>query len=404
MLKKLSRVVAMIVTYPILFFSFLIPRSPQCWVFGSNNGFGCNAKYLFIEVTEKHPEIKAIWITRSKTTLKKTRAMGIQNSYYYLSIPGIFYLLTASKYITTHDLHRSLSLWTIGRAKWINLWHGVGIKSLRFKAKTSPLNKIANNPLLKFLTYPLLLHLFYRPDLFLVTSPLMAQHFKECFNLDDKNLYYSNYPRCAPLNWEKEQLKKFIMKYEPNATQELISKISSYNKIYLYMPTWRKSGSKFGIDLDFDFNILNNFLQQKNALFLIKLHPYIATSCDLNKFETGNIRFLEQDLDLYAFLPFSDTLITDYSSVYYDYLLMPNKEVLLYPFDYEDFITNSRDLAFDYDTYTPGKRAYSFLELMTMLENDALTSTNSDELKRIKQLFWEPLPENKNLIQTIMDL
>ena len=47
--------------------------------------------------------------------------------------------------------------------------------------------------------------------------------------------------------------------------------------------------------------------------------------------------------------------------IYYDYILMPEKDVLLFPFDYQDYIRNSRDLAYDYLTYTPGVKSLEFL-------------------------------------------
>jgi integrase len=49
---------------------------------------------------------------------------------------------------------------------------------------------------------------------------------------------------------------------------------------------------------------------------------------------------------------------------------MPGKEVLLFPFDYAEYITAGRDLAFDFDKYTPGKRVYTFVELLTVIRDE----------------------------------
>src|SRR5690606_7753843 len=123
----------LLVGYPIFLLSFLTPRQKKKWVFGSDNGFGCNAKYLFIHTLEHEASnLTPIWVSRSRETAVAMRKLGYMQSYYYLSIQGLYHLFTAGRYITTHDLHRSLSLWTKGRAKWVNLWHGVGIKALRF--------------------------------------------------------------------------------------------------------------------------------------------------------------------------------------------------------------------------------------------------------------------------------
>lgn len=75
-------------------------------------------------------------------------------------------------------------------------------------------------------------------------------------------------------------------------------------------------------------------------------------------------------MDVYPLLPKTDVLITDYSSIYYDYILMPEKDVLLFPFDYQDYIRNSRDLAYDYLTYTPGVKVWNFDDLLRTIKED----------------------------------
>jgi CDP-glycerol glycerophosphotransferase (TagB/SpsB family) len=91
-------------------------------------------------------------------------------------------------------------------------------------------------------------------------------------------------------------------------------------------------------------------------------------------------------MDIYSILPFTTTLITDYSSIYYDYLLMEDKQILLFPFDYEEYIANSKSLAFDFDEYTPGIRAYNFEELIYIMENNLNLDIPSKD--NILKLFW----------------
>lgn len=58
----------------------------------------------------------------------------------------------------------------------------------------------------------------------------------------------------------------------------------------------------------------------------------------------SNLRIIDSSCDIYPILPFTDVLITDYSSIYYDYMLIPNKQILLFPFDEEEYCTFNRDL------------------------------------------------------------
>ena len=89
------------------------------------------------------------------------------------------------------------------------------------------------------------------------------------------------------------------------------------------------------------------------------MHPATRMNFDVIG-KCTNVILLDKSMDVYPLLPKTDVLITDYSSIYYDYILMPEKDVLLFPFDYQDYIRNSRDLAYDYLTYTPGVKSLEF--------------------------------------------
>ena len=151
------------------------------------------------------------------------------------------------------------------------------------------------------------------------------------------------------------------------------------------MPTWRADmKDSFLEEAKIDFDMLNEAMLQTNSLFLFKLHPAVRHHKDYTNYES--ILFLDSNMDVYSILPFTTTLITDYSSIYYDYLLMNNKDIILFPFDYEEYITNSKSLAFDFDKYTPGVRAYDFKDLIHIIGNNVKLEVLSRD--NILRLFW----------------
>jgi len=83
-------------------------------------------------------------------------------------------------------------------------------------------------------------------------------------------------------------------------------------------------------------------------------------------------------------------LITDYSSIYFDYLFL-NKPVVFFPYDFVKYITSDKALLFDYDSYTPGPKC----RFQTQLEKeiiDILISGNDHfvgQRKKIKNLAFE---------------
>ena len=67
----------------------------------------------------------------------------------------------------------------------------------------------------------------------------------------------------------------------------------------------------------------------------------------------ANIINYNATADIYPALNLFDALITDYSSIYFDYLLL-DRPVIFYPYDYDNYIRNDRSLLFDYKQMAPG--------------------------------------------------
>ena len=96
------------------------------------------------------------------------------------------------------------------------------------------------------------------------------------------------------------------------------------------------------------------------------------------KQEYSNIRVLDNESDMYPLFAKVDLLVTDYSSIFFDFLLT-NKPVLFFPYDKVTYLTKDRSMYDDYDLVTPGYKAYNFEELYTKLE---LFFRNASLLKR----------------------
>lgn len=381
--------------YPI---AYLFPRNKKKWVFGTNVGFTDNAKYLYLYTLERN-EVRAMWITNKKDVINMMRSLNLE-VYHKWSPKGLWHCLTAGIYIfTSHS--NDINFFTVGRAKKIELWHGVGIKG----SSSGKDGKKRDEAIKSFIYKIIAPHNYENFDLFLSTGPLMNEHFTKMFNLANGVLFDSSYPRCNFLQQPMSKILEHIRLYETPEVQQLIDKFKQYDNIYLYMPTWRANlKDSFLEEAGFDIVKLNDVMKQTNSLFLLKLHPAVRHQKDYTDLES--ILFLDSSMDVYSILPFTTTLITDYSSIYYDYLLMEKKYVLLFPFDYEQYITNSKSLAFDFDTYTPGVRAYTFEDLLNIITNSTdLTILQSED---ILKLFWGDdyiqKANNEKLYQTIKQL
>lgn len=387
-----SRAFELTFGYILYAISFLIPRNHKRWVFGTNVGFADNAKYLYI-ATEKYNDIDSCWISETKQEAKELQKRGIKVHYKY-SLIGLYYCLTAKFYIFTYH-SRDINFFTSGGAKKINLWHGVGIKKG---------SKSISKSMPSWLSRILLPHMYEHFDLFLSTSPLMTEHFKEMFSMPQDVIYEGMYPRCSFLMMPEDKINQIITATEPLETINLIYKIKTFNKAYVYMPTWRINlKDDFISAAGIDFEQIDRIMKKQNSIFLFKLHPAVKIVHQQHTYT--NILFIDKAMDMYSILPYTDMLITDYSSIYYDYLLMPNKQILLYPFDIIDYKKHSDELAFDYEKYTPGKRVYRFDELCSII-SDTAADCNISQRQWVLQQFWGDYKNNgvTQLIHKIQSL
>lgn len=105
----------------------------------------------------------------------------------------------------------------------------------------------------------------------------------------------------------------------------------------------------------------NDILEQNNILLLIK--PHLNERISINLRNKKSIVFINSNEDIYPLLSISDALITDYSSVFFDYLLL-NKPIIFFPYDYEEYLKNDRELYVDYYEEIAGPAFMDFSDVI----------------------------------------
>lgn len=397
-MKKLinyaQRSVGLLFGLTLLAVSFLFPRNRKIWIFGSNMGFSNNAKFFCLYLSGSK-EVRPIWIGDSKE-VSDARRMNLE-AYKRYSLKGLFYSLIGGVYLFNSYV-KDINLFTFGRAVRVNLWHGVGLKNCERKITKGPVANIyaSHNPLLK-LSY---LHFFIKPHYLLSTSQLMSECQSSFFDIPLTNVINNMYPRCEVFN-EERPLTKMVESMMDDITRKLIELCSVSAYTYLYMPTWRDSNYNFFGD--FDFVKINQILKCRGEYMLLKLHPGSRLEIDITTCD--HIIQIDRYADIYEVIRYTDCLITDYSSIYYDYILMRGKRIILYIPDYEHYISEDRDLAFDYKMSTVGEFAYSFMDLADLIENRTIGRFEYEGMDDIVERFWGNTPESscKDLYEKILD-
>lgn len=357
----------------LLGISFLTFRDRRKYLCGCYTGFMDNPKYLFIELLEKKG-YSTYWYSERKEEVKYVKSLGLPVVYCY-SLKGMYHCLTAGNYVTSHNYH-DYNEWTSGNVRLISLWHGVGPKNMYVEPpKFSFFKKCYNNII------------SHKPtiNMALSTSDVITEfHAKSIGYTPDKAVYHT-YPRCDFMLKPIDEIIATLKKIHDVASLQLIEELSAYKRVFLYMPTWRDNDSDFIASSGFDFDKLDRMLIEKEYCFLMKMHP--NTKLDLKSLtQYKNIKLMDRTIDIYPVMPFTSVLVTDYSSIYYDYLLMPNKEVIFFTFDIEDYLKECRDFLLDFKEVTPGVHVDSFDKLYTLIESGKKCSFVDRE--RIIDIFW----------------
>lgn len=335
--------------------AFLIPRRKDIWLFGSWSGkrFSDNSKYMFLYVSNNHKkEITSVWISKDKDIIKRLKERNYNACYMY-GLKGIYYNLMA-KYIFSDSYFDSVNFWCCGGAVKVQLWHGTPIKKIEHDAKNLFWHKN------KFIYMYFIPWLFTKYDYIICSSDFFVDNFVSAFRVKKENILITGFPRNDIMF---DSTSREHLEYDAYGTYDRLKSFNKDAKVILYMPTFRDdeiSSKDYNINKIIDFEKLNNFLNRTNTYFIMKLHPLITVKLEDNY---DRIVIPPSNFDVYPILNKVDILITDYSSVYFDFLLT-GKPIIFYPYDLEKYTKDGRGLYIDYNEFTPGPKVFTFEELL----------------------------------------
>ncbi|NHN42711.1 hypothetical protein G9C85_13880 [Halorubellus sp. JP-L1] len=330
-------------------------RDPSVWAFGARGGsaFVDNAKYLYLHAVEHHPEVRAVWLTRDRDVVTDLRDAGY-DAHHVHSPRGVLVALRAGVVVLTEDF-RDVNVAAVGGARIVQLWHGIPIKRIGWDAE------LPDFPLAIRLC---LGHLQRQVSQFVLTASDLADVFASGLRIDRDAHALAGYPRTDAL---RRSIPGEMVGVDGRVTTRL-DRAAEDGALLFYLPTYRGTDGQ-GFDHHLDLDALEAFLAERDATLAVKPHP--KESVDLDA--TGSrIVEIPPDNDVYPLLRRADVLLTDYSSVAFDFLRV-DRPIVFYPYDRERY-ERTRGFYVDYDAVTPGPVAEEFDALL-----DALADVLDDE-------------------------
>jgi CDP-glycerol glycerophosphotransferase (TagB/SpsB family) len=289
-------------------------------IFASRGGkdYADNSRSLYEEFLEKG-DSNVFYFTKKKSVL----ALIPQNGIYAYSLKGFFILIRAKVLVFTHGTD-DFSPYVPQKHKnriFINLFHAIAVKKVGLQGSEKA--KIESE----------------KWDYFLVSSPFEAEFIKEQYLLKDEQILIVGQPRNDVLCEKKVVPSKKV------------------NKSILYAPTFRTHSDTIIFPFsDLDLTSLDQFLEEHNIEIIIRLHINDENRYRINEdfknlkqivFSGSKVTPTVNDI-LFKF----DAVISDYSSILIDYLLL-DKPVAYTPYDFEEY-EQKRGFSFDYHEHRFG--------------------------------------------------
>ena len=320
------------------------------WIFSSvgNCNFNYNSKYLFLYVQKNLPQIRPRFVMNDAA--KRSQLEKEYGTEYFLdgtTKDGLKQILKAGVWFTSAGL--PAYEWS-GDARRIvvNLWHGIPLKKIALlEEHASSFQKLYFRRIFS-----------KKYSYVLTTSTHLVPVMAKSLGVEEKIVKVWGQPRNDVImkGRQKEELFDFLNIQGQDT------------KLVLYAPTYRDHGTTILFPFeDYQKQELEEFLQEKKIHICIRMH--LEETIEKEKYLSKNLHFVNEDVidDIAQWMGCFDLLITDYSSIYLDYLLL-DKPMIFLPYDKEEYLKD-RGMNYSYDEVTPGAKPETQKQLLINIED-----------------------------------
>ena len=313
--------------------SMFVPRSRKLWVYGSGIGLGEGALPLYERARERLPDNRHVWMARSKAELLDARArhMDVVRKD---GFRGWWTTARAKVIVVTHGFGDA-NRYAVRGGFIVQLWHGLPFKHLHLDSPST--YRVAFLPDVSIVRR--LVGWAYRRaghgiSLFPVASERVKPSIVSGFAAKPENVVVLGDVRDDVL----------LVPDAPERASELLRELLSTrlhaSKVVLFAPTWRDGAADPTVPTDREWEEIRDWLDENDAVLLVRNHPLGRGDFSAGPTHSERIILIGPDVvtDLNPLLPAVDAVITDYSSLVFDYALVGGPVVHFTP-DLTDYTT-----------------------------------------------------------------
>ena len=377
---------ACIVLYRIM--NFVLPVNSRLIVLSSSvaKSYSGNPKALYEELVREglDNEYQCVWFYEKHAFDIPGRHIQVK----YGRLKYLFYMATAKFLI--FDARQPEFLRKRSKSIYLQTWHGTPLKKLAldmdtvFMAGETDIESYKESFRKNASTW----------DYLISQNPFSTETFRRAFDFK-KEMLETGYPRNDSL----------FRHNNPDDIKEIKNKlgIDENKKVMLYAPTWRDDSS-FGLGR-YLYTAELNIDAMKEAfsdeyILIIKHHYLVEDNTDWTVYD-GYVRVFDQTVDIAQMYLIADILITDYSSVMFDYSIL-KRPMYFYCYDLERYKDVLRGFYFDFENNAPGPISLTTTELIEDIKNEK-HAAYSDKYAEFVSLYnpWDNINSSKNVLDVI---
>ncbi len=356
------------------------------WVFCESffgKSYSDSPKYIYEYLQENYPgRYRFIWVINQKNThipYKHTKVKRFSIRYGYYLARCRYYIFNGRQPEWIRKRRGNVFLQT---------WHGTPLKRLVFDMED--INSATRH--YKKQTYKQS-RLW---DYLIAANKYSSDIFKRCF-IYKKVMLETGYPRNDILHHKDREALALGIKDKLGIPKD--------KKTILYAPTWRDdeyySKGKYKFSLNLDLDLMKEHLGSEYVV-LLRTHYFIADNLDVAAYNGFAIDFSRHD-DIAELYLVSDILITDYSSVFFDYANL-KRPMLFFMYDLEKYRDILRGFYIDIEEELPGPILMTTGEVIDALNNlPEIEKKYEDKYKLFYDKFcaWEDGQASRRVVEEV---
>lgn len=306
----------------------------------TGSGFTGNTKYLFLHFLRHLPDAEAWFLTQDRDLHRQLAAARLPCLLFPTDRAVEVLARAATVVVESISFRNALYYPLIEKARQIQLWHGVGNKKIGFLLQGHPILAGRDQTLMED-------HSDY--DLIVSTSPFYTEEvFKP--SMDAREFVSLGYPRTDVFYRQPD--RNDLVGCDVQAYGAVRAAKRQGKKILLFAPTFRDTDVNPLTQNVLDLPEFFAFLEKRGVHLVLKPHvrvPVQATALP------ANVTLCHAASDVYPFFSLTDLMITDYSSIFTEFLLL-DRPVLFFWADYDSYTAVDRGFQFPMEDMAPGPR------------------------------------------------